>query len=388
MVVALAACAVAELPDLEARALDTLQSDADWESVVDWSMWHHVGPQLCRWLESRAASVTPAAVFGPLKLYAERNRADMQAAARELAGISDTLAAAGIPLLAYKGPILAQQAYGDLSLRTSCDLDFLIAPEAVDDALTCLEPLGYRLSRPLSPAQIDADRRYYGQYQIVRQDQRFTIEMHWSLTHRVIAVDFDYAGFWERSTTVDVEGTGVRTFSLEDALLVVCVHGTKEHWHRLKWIGDVAQMLARHPNLDWQAALERARATGTARMLCLGAMLANRLLGASVPDDIRTAIAADPALDRLAAPLFLALCSTRQRSQSITRVNRFRWGVRERYRDKLTYAARTVLMPRDIHYEMVRLPRPLAWLYYPLRWVHDYVLLPLWRLGRRAPDDD
>jgi hypothetical protein len=40
---------------------------------------------------------------------------------------------------------------------------------------------------------------------------------------------------------------------------------------------------------------------------------------------------------------------------------------------------RTLLWPGRTHLEIVALPGPLRWLYFPLKWGHDFVAMPLWR---------
>ena len=52
----------------------------------------------------------------------------------------------------YKGPVLAQSAYGDLGLRSFSDLDFLISPADFERAKQALAEIGYRPSTELTPA--------------------------------------------------------------------------------------------------------------------------------------------------------------------------------------------------------------------------------------------
>jgi hypothetical protein len=62
------------------------------------------------------------------------------------------------------------------------------------------------------------------------------------------------------------------------------------------------------------------------------------------------------------------------------RVLRFVFRMRERWSDRMRYVLRTLLVPRLEHIEIIALPAPLSWAYYPLRWSRDYVALPVWRL--------
>ena len=69
---------------------------------------------------------------------------------------------------------------------------------------------------------------------------------------------------------------------------------------------------------------------------------------------------------------------------SIYTLTAFRLRMRERTADRVRYVARTLATPRDIHFSLLRLPDALFFLYTPLKLVHDYVLLPVWMLGKRV----
>ena len=48
-----------------------------------------------------------------------------------------------------------------------------------------------------------------------------------------------------------VAGKDGRTLSPEDLLLALCVHGSVHMWSSLRWVADVARLLERSPQLDW-----------------------------------------------------------------------------------------------------------------------------------------
>ena len=67
---------------------------------------------------------------------------------------------------------------------------------------------------------------------------------------------------------------------------MLCMHGSKHVWSRLIWICDVAKMLESEPDLDWDSALREAKRVGLWRCLALGVLLAHRVAGAQVPDEV------------------------------------------------------------------------------------------------------
>ena len=67
-----------------------------------------------------------------------------------------------------------------------------------------------------------------------------------------------------------------------------------------------------------------------------------------------------------------------------SRITAYRFRMRERWRDRLSYVLRTVLTPLEKHLVMVQLPAPLYFLYYPIKVIHDYLLLPAWLAARHV----
>lgn len=85
----------------------------------------------------------PSDVLEQLKWQYRRNTVQMLQLSGEMSNIAGQLAELNIRCLFLKGPVLGQELYGDLSQRTSRDLDFLVPMEQLEDAETLLIRLGY-----------------------------------------------------------------------------------------------------------------------------------------------------------------------------------------------------------------------------------------------------
>ena len=90
-------------------------------------------------------------------------------------------------------------------------------------------------------------------YELVRQDEKVLVELHWAITSWTFFFPLNPEHLWERLETGSLEGTPVRTLAPEDLLLILCVHGAKHYWSKLGWICDVAELLRVHPGLKWTA---------------------------------------------------------------------------------------------------------------------------------------
>jgi hypothetical protein len=372
---------------LDAAARSELRSliaaGIDWTYLTQQALDHAVANRLFTNLLSLEDAAVPEEIAVAATHFLDEERRSSLVYVGELFAIIDALAAQGIAAIPFKGPLLAALLYGDVAARSFRDLDFLLRVNSVPAAFAVLGELGYRVDSDLTPAQLAAYRRYGGQDLIFPgSNGTAPIEPHWALCPRTLSVDLDYDGMWRRAIEVPLHGRTVLCFAPEDQLIALALHGAKDEWSRLQGIYDIAGFISVTPALAWEDAFDRAREQGVLRILFLALLLARDLMGTALPDRVERALATDGVALRLAAQARAALFQRTQAVSSIFALSRFHLSMRERWRDRVRYVARTVMTPRRPHFEMVRLPPALFFLYVPLKLGHDYVALPLW-LGWR-----
>lgn len=355
-----------------------LATRVDWSRFAQLALDHAVLVLVFRTLDALAPDLVPGDVAEAARAYAAEQRARNERLVDELVTIVTSLDEAGVPAVPFKGPLLAEQAYGDVALRRFRDLDFLIPVSGIDACYATLERLGYRGTHELTPAQARAFRAYAGEDILFHDTSGTAIEPHWAFAPHTLAIDLDYEALWRRMRPATLRGTRILTLSPEDTLLALAIHGGKEQWIRLQWICDFAETVRRHASADWSAIIERARSQGCLRHLVVALTLARDLLVLDVPREAAAAVAGDPAGTELARRLALALFDAGNEPPSIYRVTALRCRLRERWRDRLAHAWRTMTTPRVQHYRMLRIPDALFAFYRPAKLVHDYLLLPLW----------
>jgi len=275
-------------------------ADVDWEYLFQLARRHALIPLLYVNLAREGADSIPVSVLAKLKLHYQENYARNVILSNELCRLIELLKAAGIDAIPYKGPALALFAYGDLGLRRFVDLDVIVKKSDVPRARDLLFTEGYTLSKPLTLAQQDLLLRTQHNLQFERDNRRLLIELHWEVAPHLFASSVQENELWQNLTTMNLNGHAVNTLAAEDLLFSLCVHGSRHLWERLGWICDVAELIARH-ELNWKALRQRAAAADSERMLLLGLYLAQKLLQANLPLDIRQRCADDARLEPLAA---------------------------------------------------------------------------------------
>ena len=280
--------------------------------------------------------------------------------------VVDALAAAGVPAIPYKGPVLAAVAYGSIADRRAGDLDLLIDPRDLSAAKAALDREGFRPIVPLVGWQERTLVRSAHPYGFVWDRENVVVELHWSVSPRSLSAGLGGALPPGRLAEVVLAGTTFRTLPADVLLLALCVHGAKHVWGRLSWIVDIAELIACRPALDWAAVLARADEAGHARELLLGCLLARDLLGTVVPETLSHRIAGDPKLPELAGTVRAQLALPAGAQLGIAETARFHLGIRRTWGARLAYC-RFAMMPTVADWTAVPLPRWLAPLHYPLR---------------------
>jgi len=255
----------------------------------------------------------------------------------------DDLALAGIPALAFKGPIIGAMAYQNEGLRSCTDLDLLIRKTDVERTVRVLGELGFEERNPLQDGYDATWDRYLPHHRphgnangYVRDRGKpgaLHLDLHWGIASRYFLIPWDPARIWERKQIIRLPGgETVPTFSDADTLLFLCVHAAKDNYDRLRLLADIAAFLWTHPDLDITRVVERARSIRCRRMVRLGLTLASDLFRAPVPADVlRTHPVSADLLRRATSLLF----SPRRGVPGLVQRAGFHLRVRDRVRDGL-----------------------------------------------------
>jgi len=214
----------------------------------------------------------------------------------ELFRILDRFTLEGIGALVVKGPVLAVQAYGDPAMRAYGDLDLLVRQRDIRRATELLSAAGFSPAVPLSA--IDAGK-IPGQYLFSKPDSKLIVELHNDLTLRHFPRRLPIEEFFARQIHVRLDAREAPALSVEDELVLICIHGAKHFWERLMWIADVAALVSRQTGIDWQRVADSAQAVEAERMLHAGLRLASDLLKARLPDKVLAMVKADAVSARL-----------------------------------------------------------------------------------------
>ncbi len=226
---------------------------------------------------------------------------------------------------------------------------------------------GYRPEIKLDNIQEKVFLRFQRDCKFFRSDGRFIIEIQWGITQKYFPVVFDIKHLWERLETVSIDGKDVKTFSSEDMVLILCLHGFYHCWERLEWICDLAELIRVHQDMDWTRVIEKARTQGIERVLFLGLLLASDLLKASLPEVVLQKIQSDRVVKSFAVQFNKLLFSDPDSSRKAFKCFLLHIKIWESFRPKLRYCFGWLMTPNAADWAKLPLPAFLSFMYYILR---------------------
>jgi Uncharacterised nucleotidyltransferase len=295
---------------------------------------------------------------------------------RHLGNVLTTLHEAGIPAISYKGPSLAALAYGNLNLREFSDLDILVSADQGKAAKAVLKNQGFEEGTDID-YECELRHPHLG----------LLIDLHRHLLPPFFQYPETLATLTPRLISIDCEGYPLQSLNPDDLFLLLVLQLGKDCANlrlRLAQICDIAELLRRHPNLDWAIVLQRAKAMGAMRLVALSLYLSREWLGAPVPTAVAQQYPADAEVLALVQSIQTKLWDTEGHPEFEaptfmdflqTMDHRFYLQMRERRVDRWNYSlwwigaiVQTAVSPTDGDRQLITLPPHLEILYFPIHW--------------------
>ncbi|MFB2349234.1 nucleotidyltransferase domain-containing protein [Priestia megaterium] len=212
----------------------------NWDEFLKLTKHHRVYPLVYLKLKKVAPEWIPSHVLHALKVEYQKNTFRMLNLSREMGILSKLFIENQIRSLFLKGPVIAYDLYGDISLRTSKDLDILIPEENLAEAETLLLQEGYEKEEVQTVLNELKWRYHHVTY--FNPQKNIQIEIHWRLHPRPMK-EPSFEELWTRKRTSLLTSHPVSFLGKEDLFLYLITHGSRHGWFRLRWLKDIDQIL-------------------------------------------------------------------------------------------------------------------------------------------------
>lgn len=312
----------------------------DWRTLQVLAERHGLLPLLCASVDRCGPTIVPAQELAHLR---RMNKAVFSRAMRltvvlvKILGLFDD---AGVRALGYKGPLLAQYAYGEFAARIYQDLDVFVSRSDLDRACSILQSGGF-VHEP-KPAALRAQ-----EYHHVLHRQGVRIELHWRPGPAYVPPMLPAEELLSRARPTTLLGRPCLTLDPSDLLLTLAAHGHAHHWSELEQVVTFARVLSRREYDEPAALLSRARERYCLRRLHVACLLAADLTGVAVPKELRASARGNDCATHLAGHMSRALRRSDRGRYNRWATTAWRAAAMDRPGDSLRLAALQVFAPRD-----------------------------------------
>jgi Uncharacterised nucleotidyltransferase len=361
-------------PRANGRVRSLIQSGLNWPDAVAIAERHRLSPVIYEIISGAAKDLVSPEQLNKLREATAPSTSAGMALLRELLHLHRLFEGAKILVIPYKGPLLAWVAYGSFIRREYQDLDFLVEQKYIPDAVAVMKSAGYVPQFDPREAHAGQHGNAPGQYAFQSQPQKILAEFHTERTLRYFPTPIDFQELAGRLMTVEIGGQRLRTFSIEDTLVMLCVHGAKHFWERLGWVLDIA-MLSTVQEVDWALVTQIAAKLESTRVLLLGLYLAHDLFHASLPEQLLEEIGRDITVQELAESVYAQYADVSDPGAGVLPRAVFRFRLRDGIGQGLRHTWRLAMSPTESDRQTVRLPRwltPLYMLVRPWRLLKEY----------------
>ena len=272
----------------------------------------------------------------------------------------------GIRTIFLKGPVIAYDLYGDISLRTSSDLDFLIPLHDLNQAEDLLLKLGYVKDDYIAKVLNDWKWRHH-HITFFHPQRKIKLEVHWRLNPGP-AKEPAFNDLWERKRISSLTGSPVYFLGREDLFLYLVTHGARHGWSRLRWLVDIHQIVQQE--LDWSKLYQLLKKYQYLHVGGQALILASQLLKTPIVEEMKLLLSVNTSA-RLAQEAIFYLeemvnLHTDPVPENVAMYHKRHLFSLMSKRQRLIFIM-SFLYPYPEDAEVFPLPKYLQFLYFPLR---------------------
>jgi hypothetical protein len=257
----------------------------------------------------------------------------------EVVNLLKLLKEENIVALPYKGPVLATLIYNNVALRRFGDLDIIVQQKDIFAVRELLIAQGYRPNKEMSDVELvkylNSKREHT--YDFIHDDKNVFLEIHWRIAPKYIC-PIEAKDLWQDLEPFSLAGTTINNLPLEDWLPILCVHGSRHVWERFSWLCDIATLIYKNPDINWEEVIQKANTWGCQRMLFLGLYMAHDLFGIDLSPEIWQQMKkVESIVSGIAPQVYNQLFATVRTSDKFMGRTLYHIQVRERLNHKILY---------------------------------------------------
>lgn len=261
------------------KVMNESNTDYDWELFQELALHHRIFPLIYCALKKLDKELIPSDIMRTLYQYYKNNTLKILKFALEMEELNGGCIDKGIPIIFLKGPILAKELYGDLSLRPSSDIDLLVPIQELQQIEDHLLGLGYSQEDEIQTVLEDWKWRHHHKAYFHKQ-KGIKVEVHWRLNPGP-GKDPGFNELWERKRESNIINHPLYFLGEEDLFIFLVSHGARHGWSRIRWLVDIDRIVKK--GLNWNSLVSLLKKYDYTHLASQALILSSQLLNTPLP---------------------------------------------------------------------------------------------------------
>ncbi len=280
-------CARTSMDDETEKKIEYLvRSDLNWDYLFQIASKHGLRPLLYWQLHNICPDEIPSEFMYNLKEFLSNNAAKNLFFMKEIIDIVKTLNDHHIESVPYKGPILAQQVYGNLTMREFGDLDLFVKQEDVPKIKDILISKGYKPEFNLNSFQEQNYLKSQRELKFIHEIKGIYLELHWKFSGVFLNLPSNAERiFLNKLNTLNIGGIQIPEINPENLVLILSIHNASHKWSRLGWLVDIATLI-NNQKIDWSKVITLSQELSIQKILLINLYLCHFFLDLRLEDNL------------------------------------------------------------------------------------------------------
>jgi len=369
-------CSCTQIDDNNRKQIISLiQSGLDWDYLLNLAVRHNL-QQLLYWqFHQIIVGEVPSDVLRYLRDFFRNNANKNLFYMREIINIVKLLSEKDIDSFPYKGPILAQQVYGNLAMRQFGDLDLLVKKEDVTSIKKILISQGYRPEYDLNSVQEQNYLNSQRELKFTNETKGISLELHWKFSGIFLNLPPNAEKLLLKNlNSVNINGVSIPDIPPENLILILSIHNASHYWSRLSWLVDITTLIDKN-EIKWAYILETAKKLSIKHILLINLYLCHILLDLKLNSEVLNLLSNKSIIEP--SNIFIKNIFSHKLEYTLIENIMISLKIRENKIDGIKDCFRGIFYPSFYELDHLKLPSSLFFVYYiyrPLNLLKRYKL--------------
>lgn len=328
----------------------------DWDKFINLSYSHGVFPLVYHTLKEfqDQTSIQVLAKLKSINLDIAKQNMLMTS---ELLKVMKLLEENGIKAIAFKGPVLSQMAYGDITLRQYVDLDILIDEIDLERTSELLQKNNYKELYDLQDYQKENLKNLVHDRSFINKTNGINIELHWTLSSSEFFIDLEGLNYLENVEKSNLNTQEINVLSLEILFIYLCIHGNKHMWERIEWLVDLV-LLIKKENIDLEKVLNLSKKIDAERVVLSSILICEKIFSINFHLNIHDNTSLQKVVVKYLTKLYNDY-SNPNKSKHTKQVSYIQWYMLKSFKNRIKYI-KALLTPTENDYESLKLSKSFS----------------------------